>query len=66
MAVVEGSKGEGVDDSGSRRWSVKTSVSFWKSKGLRLQPIGSARNCSRCPSKFTVKASLSLGSMAKE
>jgi hypothetical protein len=28
VAVVEESEREGVDDSGSRRWSVKTFVSF--------------------------------------
>ena len=66
MAVAEGSEGEEVDDYGSRRWSVKTSVSFWKTTGLRLQPIDIAQNCNNCPSRFTVKACLSLGSMVKE
>ena len=66
MAVVEESEGEGVDDSGSRKWYVKNSVSFWTTIGLRLQSTGNAQNYITCPSRFTLKAFLSLGSMAKE
>jgi hypothetical protein len=55
-----------VDDSSSLRWLVNTSVSLWKTKGLRLQPVVSADNCNSLPSKLIVTASLCWGAIAKE
>ena len=62
MALVGGESSPSedfVDLSGSLKYRVNTSVSFWKIHGLSDHPMGIEHSCRCCPSMFIVYPSRS-------